>query len=165
MSPKTQMEKMEEKILMMKTLKALRETQVVIHPTEEEEDHLEAEVVEDHQTVVVVVEREEAQADCLLDHSNLQSLFKHHQEKESKSEPLTSLTETESEPRSSLTNFTCCSKETQTSTKPMMPKWLQQCPILRGPMSPGGGKTKSTTSDIMSRHGTSFKTSLVQSLL
>ena len=47
----------------------------------------------------------------------------------------------------------------------MMPEWLQQCPISKDPMSPGGDKTRLITFNMKNRHGTSVKRSLVQSLL
>ena len=138
----------------MKTPVALMETGMVIHQTEEMEDHQEAEVVE-----------EEVQVDHLPDYSNLQFPFKDHQEEESRSRPLMSLTETENKPRSSLTNSTCYSKETQISTKLMMPKWLQRYPISKDPMPPGGGKTRLTNFNMKTSHRSSFKRSLVQSSL
>ena len=111
---------MEEKILIMKTLRALREIEVITHLIE---DHQEVEVVRDHQEAVVMEEKK-VQMDHLSDCSNLQSPFKDHQEEESRSKPLTSLMKTENEPGFSSTNSTCCSRETQTSTKLTTPKWL-----------------------------------------
>ena len=118
---------MEEKILMMKTLRALREIEVITHLIE---DHQEVEVVGDHQEVVVM-EKKKVQMDHLSDCSNLQSPFKDHQEEESRSKPLTSLMEIESEPKYSLTNSIWCLKETQTNIRQMMPKLLWQCHISK----------------------------------
>ena len=73
--------------------------------------------------------------------------------------------EIESEHKYSLTNSIWCLKETQTNMRQMMPKLLWQCHISKDWMSPGSGKIRLTTSDIMNSYGTNGKTSLAQSLL
>ena len=68
------------------------------------------------ETVVVAeevgVEAEKVQVVYLLNCSNLQSLYKDHQEEESRLRPLMSLMETKGKPKCSLTNSTCYLKET-----------------------------------------------------
>ena len=104
--------------------------------------------------------------DLLPDHfqgcNNPWPQSKYHQELgESKSRPLMSLTEIESELKYFLTNYTWCSKEIQTNTRQMTPKLLQQCHTLKDPMSPGGGRIRSTTSNTMNSLGINGKTNSV----
>ena len=157
--PKTQEGGMEQKIQMRKTLKAHTEMVVV-------EDAMGEEMV----VAVEEVMAEEAQVDHLLDHlpdhfPDCGALKDYQESEKSKLKPLMSSAEIESEPKYSSTNSIWCSKEIQTSTKLTTPKSLPQCPTLKDQTSPGGGKTRSTTSDIMNSHATNGKTSLAWSSL
>ena len=130
----------------------------------EEEMEEEAQTEEEAQ-----MEEEEVQVDHLLDHlwgcNSLWLQSKPHQELgESKSKPLTSLMETESELKYFLTSYIWCSREIQTNTRQMMPKLLQQCHTLKGPMSPGGGRIRLTTFNTMNSHGINGRMNLAQSL-